>query len=464
MVSAKAAAGAAIVASLLAGSACNRGPAPPDLAALGEIDPAVRELLGDLTARVNDRRSDAGAWGRLGMGFEANGLLVEAEEAYDTAVTLDDREARWLYRRAVLRARRGDVTEGLADLALVVARAPGYVPAYRRQGRWLLDLGDADGAERSMHEAIRLAPDDPAGPVGFALVQLARGQDAAAVETLEALLAAHPGQRYALHLLGTAYRRAGREEEARFALAIGSTGQPDWPDPWSEEVGQYRRGFAAQLKEATALGLEQRYDEAIGLLQRLVAERPDDTALRVYLGGMYASARRVGEAESLLVSVLARHPGEFDAHMHLASAYLFGGALDKAAAHASRALALRPSNADAARLQGVVQWQRGRTNEAERHFEAALVRDPRDPMPHLWIGMILGERGDYLAARRRFEMAIDRNPLLGDALIGIADTHAARGEFAEAERALARAAQAEPRNPRLAEAQARIGAAARAMR
>ncbi len=463
MVSAKAAAGAALVASLLTCSACSRGPAPPDLAAVGEIDPAVRELLRELTTQVDARRSEAGAWGRLGMGFEANGLLVEAEECYRTARALAEEEPRWAYRQALLRARRGEVEAALDDMALVIARAPGYAPARWRQGLWRLDLGDTDGAEAALREAMRLAPGDPAGPVGLALVQLARRQEVEAATTLEALLAGNPGQRYALHLLGTAYRRLGRDEDARVALAVGSTGEPDWHDPWTGEVAQYRRGFAALLKEATALGLERRYDEAITLLQRLVAERPDDRALRVYLGGMYASARRLGDAEATLLPILEAHPGEFDAHMHLASAYLFAGALDRAAVHAARALALRPSNADAARLQGVVRWQQGRTDEATRLFDAAVARDPRDPMPHLWIGMILGARGEYLAARRRFELALERNPLLGDALIGIADTHAALGEFAEAVRVLARAEQAEPGNPHLAEARARIGTAARAV-
>jgi thioredoxin-like negative regulator of GroEL len=80
-------------------------------------------------------------------------------------------------------------------------------------------------------------------------------------------------------------------------------------------------------------------------------------------------------------------------------------------------------------------------------------------MPALYQGMILGQQGRYLDARRRFEQALEANPLLGDALLGVADTYAAVGDFAQAERALARAEQAEPGNPRLPEAKARITAA-----
>jgi tetratricopeptide (TPR) repeat protein len=180
---------------------------------------------------------------------------------------------------------------------------------------------------------------------------------------------------------------------------------------------------------------------------------------------MYASAGRMGEATAILEPVLRRGPSkQFDATMHLASGYLFSGALDKAATYAARALELRPESADAAKLRGVVDWQQGREREALARFDAAATADPRDPMPQLWMGMIHGQQGQYLLARNRFEVALSKNPLLGDALIGLADTWAATGDVGQAQKVLERAAQAEPNNPRLAAARERIGAAVRSAR
>jgi tetratricopeptide (TPR) repeat protein len=443
-------------------ASCSRGPVPPDLTTLGQLDPAVQTLVSELTAGVNANRTDAAAWGKLAMGFEANGLLLHASEAYAVAVGLDDREPRWRYRQALLQARRGELDAALANLERVIALAPSYAPARWRQGLWLLDRGDATKAESAFRVAVQTAPTDPAGTIGLALVHLSKRQDEEAAALLERLLVTTPGERYALQLLGTAYRRTGREDEARFALTVGSTGQPVWTDPWSDEIAQYRRGFPAMLKEATQLGLERRFDQAITLLRQLCALRPDDQPLRVYLGGMYASAGRVDEAVAILDPILAANPNEFDATMHLASGYLFAGALDKAAVYASRALALRPSSADAAKLRGVVHWQEGRSREAETFFEASAAADPRDPMPHLWMGMILGQQAKYGDARRSFETALSKNPLLGDAQIGVADTYAAVGAFAEAQAAIARAVQIEPGNPRLAAARERIDAASKA--
>ena len=97
-------------------------------------------------------------------------------------------------------------------------------------------------------------------------------------------------------------------------------------------------------------------------------------------------------------------------------------------------------------------------------FESAAAADPRDAMPHLWMGMILGQQGRYLDARQRFESALAKNPLLGDAVLGVADTYAAVGSFDQARRFLERAEQAEPSNPRLAAARQRIDAATKAGR
>ena len=443
---------------------CEQGRAPADPRTFGDLDPAVVDLLNELTAAVNADRSDAGRWGRLAMGLEANGLVLQAAENYEVAVHLDGNEPRWPYQLAILKARRGEVDAALADLDRVIQLAPVYAPARWKQGLWWLDRGDIAKAQAAFAAAVQAAPTDPAGHTGLALVHLSKREDAQAAAALEKLLTTHRGDRYALQLLGTAYRRLGRDSDARLALTVGSAGQPSWTDPWSDEIAKYRRGFAAMLKEATQLGLERKFDEAIAQLDQLVKLRPEDQALRVYLGGMHAAAGRVDEAANILDPVLAADPANFDATMHLASGYLFAGNLDRAAAYATRALALRPSNADAAKLQGMVHWQQGRTRDAEALFNEAASADPRDPMPHLWMGMILGQQMRYVEARQRFETALSKNPLLGDALIGVADTFAATGAFAQAEVAIKRAEQAEPNNPRLPAARDRVLDAARAAR
>ncbi len=143
------------------------------------------------------------------------------------------------------------------------------MPSRWRRGLVLLDRGDLGEAEAAFRVAVNLAPGDAGGATGLARVQMAGGHPEEAAATLEALLDRTPQDRYAYQLLGRAYRALGRAEEAEDAVAAGVSGEPRLADPWSDEVGAYRRGFAAMLKEATALGLDGDYAAAIGVLEQL---------------------------------------------------------------------------------------------------------------------------------------------------------------------------------------------------
>jgi tetratricopeptide (TPR) repeat protein len=327
-----------------------------------------------------------------------------------------------------------------------------YAPAHWRRGLWLLDQGDTLSAEASFSRATTVDAADVGGWVGLARVYLARGENQRAVDMLERLLNDHPGDRYALQLLGTAYRRIGREDDAQFTLAVGARGEPVWRDPWSDHVGSDRRGFASILKEATALATAGDYAQAIPLLERLRAARPDDLALLNHLGGVYAASGRTSQAIALLESVLARDPQNFDTHLNLATAYGFDRKFAQADSHADRALTIRPTSARALEAKGVILWQAGRPAEARHVLEAALARDPRQARPRIWIGFLLDEQRQPAAAVPWFEAALRIDPMSADALVGLGMAQLQLGARDAAATALQRAEQIDPGNARLASA------------
>ncbi len=452
---------ARLLGTSLIAVACTTAPVPPDPGTLGELDPAVRALLDERVAGVREDPADADRWGMLGMALEANGLTGTARDVYRVATTFDNAHGRWFYRAAVLGERAGDTDAALADYDRAIALSPDVMAPRWRRGLLLLDRGDLEGAEAAFRVVANLAPGDVAGPTGLARVQLARGAAADAATRLEAVLERAPADRYAYQLLGAAYRQLGRVDEAQEAAAAGAGEEAAWADPWSDEVGGQRRGFAASLKDATALALAGRYPEAITLLERLRAERPDDRELRTYLGGVYASAGRVSEARALLDASLAANPDDFDATMHLATAHLFAGDYGTADATAVRALALRPGSADATRLRGVIAWRAGRLAEARRLLEEAAAADPRDAKALAGVATIAREQrrpGDALDGFRR---ALRRDPLLVDALIGGTLTALEVGEMAEARRWLARAKRLAPGDERLLELDRRVSGGGR---
>ncbi|MFN2444428.1 MAG: tetratricopeptide repeat protein, partial [Vicinamibacterales bacterium] len=329
-----------------------------------------------------------------------------------------------------------------------------YPPAHWRRGLWLLDAADLAGAQIAFERARSLGPDDPGGSLGLARLALARGDAAAAVTTLERLLERRPGDRYALQLLGTAYRRLGRADDAQFALAVGTRGEPSWRDPWSDEVAAYRRGFAATLKEATGYALDGHFDRAIPLLERLQRERPDDVGLQAHLGGIYVSGGRPAEGIRTLEAVVERDPANFDAHLSLATAHLLAKSLVAATRHADRALELRPRSASALETRGMILWRSQKPDQATACFRSALEHDPRRAGPRVWIGLIHVEQGRAREALGDFEAALSTDPVSVDALAGLAMAHARLGAVEQAVLALRRGAQIDPASPRLQQARA----------
>lgn len=447
-----------IAASLLSLAACQRGPAVPELAAYGPVEPAVAAVLTERLTAISASRADGDEWGRLAMALEANGLTPQAKDTYAVAAALAATHGRWSYHLARLRARDGDTAGALAAYDEAITRSPDYVPARWRRGLLLLDRGDLAAAESAFRVAVNLAPSDSAGVTGLARVQMAQGKPHEAAATLEALIERVPDDRYAYQVLGTAYRALGRAEEAEDAVAAGASGEPQWMDPWASEVGVYRRGFAAMLKEATTLGLEGHHAEAIRLLETLRAERPDDRELTTYLGGIYATAGRTADARPLLEGVLRAHPDDFDATMNLATAHLFDRAWDEADRLAARALELRPRDADATRLRGVVAWRRGALDDAERWLGDAAAANPKDAKALAWIGSIRLERRQAVQALTAYRAALARDPLLGDALVGGASAALAAGAADDAARWAARARKVAPTHSGLADVEQRLAA------
>ncbi|MDO8681204.1 MAG: tetratricopeptide repeat protein [Acidobacteriota bacterium] len=420
-----------------------------------EVAAAVRTAQ---TAVVEDARS-AAKWLTLGMVCEANGLFADAGRGYEHATSLDDRNPRAWYRLAIARARGGRSEDALATLDRAIALDGSYAPAHWRRGLWLLDSAKDDDARAAFEKATTTDPSNPGGWVGLARVALHKREDAKAVEVLERYLAQHPGDRYALRLLGTAYQRLGRPDEADYALAVGSAGEPVWPDPWSDQLAEFRVGFAQALKSATAQVLNGQFDAAVPALEKLQRERPEDVSLMHQLGLTYVAVGRASDGVALLEQALNRDPDNLESHLRLASAYINMNDYTRALSHAERAVALSPELGRAHVAVGMALWRGGRALEALSAFERAVRYDPVALEPHLWMGSILLEAGRAGEAMSRFSYAAGRNPTLADAFIGIGLVHVQRREWDDADAALQRAERLGPDNPRIAPARARLEAA-----
>ncbi len=422
--------------------------------------PEVADAVRAAQERVQAGEPSAANWFTLGLVCEANGLSVDARRAYEQVTTLDDRHARAWYRLAIMRARAGELDAALAAIDRLIAIDPAYAPSHWRRGLWLLDAAKDEEARAAFERATTLDPASPGGWVGLARIALHRREEAQAVEVLERFLSQHPGDRYALRLLGTAYHRLGRADDADYALKVGATGEPSWPDPWTEELGQHRVGFAQTLKAATAGVVNGQFDKAVPMLEQLHRERPDDLSLMHQLGLSYVAVGRAADGVALLQQALARDPENVESHLRLASAYLNTGDYQQSLRHAERAVSLSPELARAHETLGMALWRGGRPLDALAAFQQTTRFDPTNVDVSVWMGSILLDAGREGEALAHFERAADANPSLADAYVGIGLVHLRRRQLDDADAVLQRAARLAPDNPRVRAALASLEAAA----
>lgn len=437
---------------------------PPLPDRLDLLDPAVVELIQARVGDVKANPQDPRRWLDLALVYESGVMYGLADRCYTQALSLAPSNARAWYHRSLVRRELGDMDKCVSAMRRVIELNGTYAPAHWRLGLLLLERTEFAEAEDAFRRAIELAPDDSAGWLGVARVHLKRGENRQAAQVLESLLSwTKKNVAYANRLLGTAYQRLGRPEEARAALNRGRGSKPDWSDPWANDVYRVRpRNFGARVTMADALVQTGRYDQALTLLLRLKQEQPENVSVLTNLGAAYLATGHLDESIETSKEALAFNPDTYLAEVNLAAAYKRqAGAGDPessavfyrlAMEHVDRALALNPTYGWSHALKADLLCLEARYEEAMGLY--------------LRGSQLEGGRADWLYRAgvcqcqvERWEDAVQTlekaTAQLGDSpaafyFLGVA--HANVGNYDRAEAALRRAEQLAPDDPRVARA------------
>jgi tetratricopeptide (TPR) repeat protein len=351
----------------------------PSAARLGELDPQLAQAIRAGAAAIEAAPGESRPWLDLGMTYEAHSMHTLAQSCYEGATVLAQEDARAWYRLGLSRVRAGELREGARALERTLELEPNYNPARLRLGFALLDGGEPErarlafeglpaddlvarqglaqvalesgkpdrtlelladpalmsGPHRSLTQRLRgralartghaaqaqsaLAAGRSAKPsivdpwsrevarfkVGVSALVLRagklvdRGRVPAALELLEPLRAGGDGR--VLRLLGSAYAHVGRFADAAECLREAREGEPD--------------DGVLTLALAAALSQDMRLSEAMGVLERFLAEHPTEVELWGALQHLAAGAGahdRVIEARDS-----ARDAGNTDAELEL---------------------------------------------------------------------------------------------------------------------------------------------------
>lgn len=221
------------------------------------------------------------------------------------------------------------------------------------------------------------------------------------------------------------------------ATVTDRAGADSLPDP-KDHIGTLTR-----YRDALALVRDNRVDDAIALLQGIVADSPAMADVWSEIAGLRLRQGRLDDALNAYKRLVEVAPHDPAALVSVAQVLVDLGRLDEASRQAEAALALLPETDRRWRAMAHRQLMRmalARQDEAGARAEArrAEEADPEMPLTDYVEGLIAHRAGRFAEALPHFEATLgrskDRTFQLPDVRYYLADTLARLDRYAEAER------------------------------
>jgi tetratricopeptide (TPR) repeat protein len=416
-------------AGRIEGVALEETPAP----VLSGVPDTVLDHVAGQAAALAAARADrslpsaelAEVFGETGRAYQAYALLDEAAPCYRNAGRLDSEEPRWAYLLGTVELERGRTAEAL-DAFDRCRRLGGDRPVVlARRAEALLRLGRFDEAESSAREAVER---DPALAAAYSLAgqaAVARGDPAAAVESLKVALELQPQATKLVYPLAASLLRLGRDEEAEAWAARRGDGSVVFPDPELAAIEDLNRSSSHQVDRCLEALDAERPDRAVGYCRRALVLDGANLEARINLAVAFA---RLGMSDRAIAEnreVLRTAPANLTARFNLAA--LLAGAGDDQAAlfHLDRLVSDDPEHVDGRFNRANALRRLGRCGDAVEDYEVVIGLDPGRTAAAVGEAMCLVTLGRSGEARSRLEQALGANPddlAISDALARVLST------------------------------------------
>jgi tetratricopeptide (TPR) repeat protein len=446
----------------------------PPMADVAGHPPSVVDHLHQADLRARSNPTSADVVGALGTAYHADLFYAPAAEAYRLAGELDRRDWRWPYYLVLIQLERGEAEQAVDGLTAIVATQPDFALAWLR-------LGDADfkrahykeADEAYVHAAVArpAASDAVSGSsgrratiaiasyaaLGRARVALQQGQVDSARRTLEDVVARDATFGPAHRLLGDAYRRLDRGDDAARHLArAAALPAYDAPaDPMVDALARESRSSVFLLKQAGAAALVRDGQWREYLVRRALEFNERNPDVVYEMGAVLQQLKRPGEALTFFKHHLDMVSDDQQTLIQIGKCYSDLGRFKEGEAVLRRAVALSDDAVGFYNL-GYVLEQLGRPAEAERQYERALELNPGLASAHNNLGTALARRGRFAEAIAHLSEVVRLEP-------GSADAHNNLGAVFLQQRQVDAASQhfrlALDLNPAHADAHANLGAA-----
>jgi tetratricopeptide (TPR) repeat protein len=230
-----------------------------------------------------------------------------ARQQFDRAIGVFEQELKAAGPRddvqlglAATYAQAGRLDQALANYQAMLDRKPDNPDVLYRTAQIHMARQEFPRAIERLETMIKLAPDQ-AGPVSLlAVAQMQADKKAEAVASFRTVLKSHPEDPHALHNLAYLLADTGGDLREAFNLAEKAVAR-DKNSPRTAET----LGFVYLKQKKT--------DEALQILERVVAQNPDRASARYHLGLALIAKGDRAKARGEFQSALGKNPSPRDA-------------------------------------------------------------------------------------------------------------------------------------------------------
>jgi cellulose synthase operon protein C len=458
-----------------------------------------KEILELADAPVQSAHAKAELAANLALAHLGFNERKEAKERIDAALALEPANATARVAQAQLLVAEGDPAGALTAVDAVLAATPNDADAMVLKGdvetalgkrgdalksyertvaahpellrpRYSLisayiQAGDVDKASAQVDQIKKVAAGDPRTNYVIAYLAFARGDDAAATESVQKVVQAVPEYLPARYLSGLLDLKRGAYASAEDSLRIVVAKAPGEDGARTALAETYlRRGLAAKAQETLAPVLSRSQDNPAALRLageiQLALKKPDLSAQYIQranalekgnIGGKVRLAEvsmakgdteaGMKELEDLAIS----DPNRREPDLALIAAHLRARDFDKALAAANALVKKQPTSAIAYNALASVYMLKGDLKAARPAFEKALALDPDFTVAAFNLARMDRAEGNFDGAKKHLTQILAKNPKSDLALLGLADLLVAtKAPQAEVTAAIQKAIDANP--------------------
>ncbi|GJM10366.1 MAG: hypothetical protein DHS20C11_26420 [Lysobacteraceae bacterium] len=380
---------------------------------LDGLEPAVanqlqnsRQLLAEgLDNDLLEESDQAALWGELGRLFHTYGFPEQALTAYKQAMTLAPQGAAWPYYIGMIEMDQGRSEQGYEMLNRALQLRPDELAIRLRVADALNRLGRTQEAAAMLETAVDLAPQEPAVMAAMGEFELEQRNYGNARQWLEAALQAQPKATRLHYPLALTLRALDEDELARKHMAlVGSAGVRP-PDAMLDALDQLRQGERVHLLRGRLAYQAGDYQAAIAYFSEARKHQSESAAASVNLAAALASNQQIDQAIEVLEQTRQSHPDNATALFNLGSLYRQAGQLDQARAALEAYEADYEYDAQAISELIAIDRHQGRYDAAMERCKRLLSVYSHDVSLWFTLAAIQTDAEQYAEARATLEAA-----------------------------------------------------------